>query len=223
MVEPCRRGEQLIASILKLGVATHVIWRHSRPQKYQRSPTGRIRFREERLGARLRLCLAVCAAAASRVLNFSKGISVRYQNDRKVCPLHHARARNILSVFSPSETAQPFPSQLLLSEDSAAWYYKDHLSGWKSRALSPGPILCLRCLGSETKELLYSSRGVAPALTRLCTRQRVCCRRRYNEMGRNLARLELSRDCSSSSLWGCCLRFRSRLWAQTNDILCRWA
>jgi Putative zinc-finger len=71
-----RRGEQLIASILKLGVSDHVICAiqgHNYPEVANRPDQIR-----EKLGARYAPLLQVVQQRLPG-LNFSKGISVRYQ------------------------------------------------------------------------------------------------------------------------------------------------
>jgi len=98
----------------------------------------------------------------------------------------------------------------------AALVLQGHLSGMEIAGFESGQYFAF-VVSDLNKRSCYSCAGLAPALNETLHRSASAAARRYNEMGETWLDSSLARDCSSSSLWGCWLRFRSRL-GPTNDI-----
>jgi len=128
-----RRGEQLIASILKLGVSDHIVCAvqgHNYPDVG--NPPDQIR---ESLALDMPLCCRLCSSGF-QVLNFSRAYLFDTRKRPQICPLHHARARNILSVILAERNGAALPetNSSSVRTQAALVFTRTTSAGWKSRA-----------------------------------------------------------------------------------------
>jgi len=159
-----RRGEQLIASILKLGVSDHVICAiqgHNYPEVANRPDQIR-----ERLGARYAPLLQVVQQRLPGFELLEGHICSIPGSDRKYVHFITRGHGTILSVILTERNGAALPrANLLLSEDSRGLgIYKDHLSGMEIAGFESGQYFAFVVSDLNQKELLQLARGLAPAL-----------------------------------------------------------
>ena len=171
-----RRGEQLIASILKLGVSDHVICAiqgHNYPEVA--NPPDEIR---EKLGARYTPLLQVVQQRLPGFELLEGHICSIPGSDRKYVHFITQGHGTILSVILTERNGAAFPrDKLLLSANSGAGglgIHQDHLSGMEIAGFESGRYFAFVVSDLSQKELVQLARGLAPALKEtLHTRTRV--------------------------------------------------
>jgi len=159
-----RRGEQLIASILKLGVSDHVICAiqgHNYPEVP--NPPDQIR---EKLGARYAPLLQVVQQRLPGFELLEGHICSIPGSDRKYVHFITRGQGTILSVILTERNGAALPrDKLLLSADSdGLGIYQDHLSGMEIAGFESGQYFAFVVSGLNQKKLLELARGLAPAL-----------------------------------------------------------
>ena len=159
-----RRGEQLIASILKLGVSDHVICAiqgHNYPEVP--NPPDQIR---EKLGARYAPLLQVVQQRLPGFEILEGHICSIPGSDRKYVHFITRGHGAILSVILTERNGAALPrDNLLLSEDSRGLgIYQDRLSGMEIAGFESGQYFAFVVSDLNQKELLQLARGLAPAL-----------------------------------------------------------
>jgi Putative zinc-finger len=159
-----RRGEQLIASILKLGVSDHVICAiqgHNYPEVA--NPPDQIR---EKLGARYAPLLQVVQQRLPGFELLEGHICSIPGSDRKYVHFITRGHRTILSVILTERNGAALPrGNLLLSADSGGLgIYQDHLSGMEIAGFESGQYFAFVVSDLNQKELVQLARGLAPAL-----------------------------------------------------------
>jgi hypothetical protein len=159
-----RRGEQLIASILKLGVSDHVICAiqsHNYPEVA--NPPDQIR---EKLGARYAPLLQVVQQRLPGFELLEGHICSIPGSDRKYVHFITRGYGAILSVILTERNGAALPrDKLLLSADSGGLgIYQDHLSGMEIAGFESGQYFAFVVSDLNQKELLQLARGLAPAL-----------------------------------------------------------
>ena len=159
-----RRGEQLIASILKLGVSDHVICAiqgHNYPEVA--NPPGQIR---EKLGARYAPLLQVVQQRLPGFELLEGHICSIPGNDRKYVHFITRGHGTILSVILTERSGASLPrDKLLVGEDSRGLgIYQDDLSGMETAGFESGQYFAFVVSDLSQKELLQLARGLAPAL-----------------------------------------------------------
>jgi len=160
-----RRGEQLIASILKLGVSDHVICAiqgHNYPEVA--NPPDQIR---EKLGARYAPLLQVVQRQLPGFELLEGHICSIPGSDRKYVHFITRGHGTILSVILTERNGAALPrDKLLLSADSGGLgIYQDHLSGMEIAGFESGQYFAFVVSDLNQKELLQLARGLAPALS----------------------------------------------------------
>lgn len=159
-----RRGEQLIASILKLGVSDHVICAiqgHNYPEVP--NPPHQIR---EKLGARYAPLLQVVQQRLPGFELLEGHICSIPGSDRKYVHFITRGHGTILSVILTQRNSAALPrDKLLLSADSGGLgIYQNHLSGMEIAGFESGQYFAFVVSDLNQKELLQLARGLAPSL-----------------------------------------------------------
>jgi hypothetical protein len=158
-----RRGEQLIASILKLGVSDHVICAiqgHNYPEVANRPDQIR-----EKLGARYAPLLQVVQQRLPGFELLEGHICSIPGSDRKYVHFITRGQGTILSVILTERNGAALPRDKLLSADSGGLgIYHDHLSGMEIAGFESGQYFAFVVSDLNQKELLQLARGLAPAL-----------------------------------------------------------
>jgi len=160
-----RRGEQLIASILKLGVSDHLICTikgHNYPETA--NPLDQIR---EKLGARYAPLLQVVQQRLPGFELLEGHICSIPGSDRKYVHFITRGQGSILSVILTERNGAALPrDKLLLSADSGGLgIYQDHLSGMEIAGFESGQYFAFVVSDLNQKELLQLARGLAPVLS----------------------------------------------------------
>jgi anti-sigma factor (TIGR02949 family) len=158
------RGEQLIASILKLGVSDHLICAirgHNYPEVA--NPPDQIR---EKLGARYAPLLRVMQQRLPGFDLLEGHICSIPGSDRKYVHFITRGHGTILSVILTERSGAAFPTdKLLLSADSGGLgIYQDDLGGMEIAGFESGQYFAFVVSDLNQKELLQLARGLAPAL-----------------------------------------------------------
>ena len=157
-----RHAEQLIASILKLGVSDHIfcaIQGHNYPEIA--NPPDQI---SEKLGARYAPLLQVVQQRLPGFEVVEGHICSTPGSDRKYVHFITRGHGTILSVILAQRDGAALPKdKLLLSEDSLG-IYQDHLSGMEIAGFESGQYFAFVVSDLNEKELLQLARGLAPAL-----------------------------------------------------------
>ena len=158
------RGEQLIASILKLGVSDHLICAirgHNYPEVA--NPPDQIR---EKLGARYASLLQVVRQRLPGFELLEGHICSIPGSDRKYVHFITRGHGTILSVILTERNGAAFPTdKLLLSADSGGLdIYQDDLSGMEIAGFESGQYFAFVVSDLNQKEVLQLARGLAPAL-----------------------------------------------------------
>jgi len=159
-----RRREQLVASILKLGVSDHIVCAikgHSYPE-VANSPD-QIR---NKLGVRYGVLLQVVQERLPGFEVLEGHICSIPGSDRKyVHFITHGRG-TILSVILTERNGAALPTdKLLLRADSGSLgIYRDHLSGMEIAGFESGQYFAFVVSDLNQKELLQLALGLAPAL-----------------------------------------------------------
>src|SRR5438128_6296086 len=159
-----RRGEQLIASILKLGVSDHIVCAvqgHNYPEVANRPDQIR-----EKLGARYAPLLQVVQQRLPGFELLEGHICSIPGSDRKYVHFITRGHGTILSVILTERNGAALPrANLLLSEDSRGLgIYKDHLSGMEIAGFESRQYFAFVVSALNAKEVLQLARGLAPAL-----------------------------------------------------------
>ncbi len=160
-----RRGEQLIASILKLGVSDHIVCAvqgHNYPEVA--NPPDQIR---EKLGARYAPLLQVVQQRLPGFELLEGHICSIPGSDRKYVHFITRGQGTILSVILTERNGAALPrDKLLLSADSGGLgIYQDHLSGMEIAGFESGQYFAFVVSDLNQKELLQLARGLAPVLS----------------------------------------------------------
>src|SRR6266853_6905832 len=163
-----RRGEQLIASILKLGVSDHLICAikgHNYPEVA--NPPDQIR---KKLGARYAPLLQVVQQGLPGFELLEGHICSIPGSDRKYVHFITRGHGTILSVILTERNGAALPrDKLLLSADSdGLGIYQDHLRGMEIAGFESGQYFAFVASDLNQKELLQLARGLAPALNVKC-------------------------------------------------------
>jgi hypothetical protein len=158
------RGEQLIASILKLGVSDHLICAiqgHNYPEVA--NPPDQIR---EKLGARYALLVQVVQQRLPGFELLEGHICSIPGSDRKYVHFITRGHGTILSVILTERNGAGLPrDKLLLSADSGGLgIYREHLSGMEIAGFESGQYFAFVVSDLNQNELLHLARGLAPAL-----------------------------------------------------------
>jgi len=159
-----RHGEQLIASILKLGVSDHVICAiqgHNYPEVA--NPPDEIR---EKLGARYAPLLQVVQQRLPGFELLEGHMCSIPGSDRKYVHFITRGHGTILSVILTERNGAALPrDKLLPSADSdGLGIYQDHLRGMEIAGFESGQYFAFVVSDLNQKELLQLARGLAPAL-----------------------------------------------------------
>jgi anti-sigma factor (TIGR02949 family) len=158
------RREQLIASILKLGVSDHLICAirgHNYPEIA--NPPDEIR---EKLGARYAPLLQVVQQRLPGFELLEGHICSIPGSDRKYVHFITRGHRTILSVILTERNGAALPrGNLLLSADSGGLgIYQDYLGGMEIAGFESGQYFAFVVSDLNQKELVQLARGLAPAL-----------------------------------------------------------
>lgn len=159
-----RRGEQLIASILKLGVSDHVICAiqgHNYPEVA--NPPDQIR---EKLGARYAPLLQVVQQRLPGFEVLEGHICSISGGDRKYIHFIARGHGTIVSVILTERSGATFPrEELLVTADSGSLgIYENRLSGMEIAGFESGRYFAFVVSDMSQKELVQLARGLAPAL-----------------------------------------------------------
>jgi len=159
-----RRGEQLVASILKLGVSDHIVCAikgHSYPEVAV--PPDQIR---NKLGVRYAVLLQVVQERLPGFEVLEGHICSIPGSDRKYVHFITRGQGTILSVILTERNGAALPTdKLLLSADSGGLgIYRDHLSGMEVAGFESGQYFAFVVSDLNQKELLQLARRLAPAL-----------------------------------------------------------
>ena len=159
-----RRGEQLIASILKLGVSDHVICAiqgHNYPEVA--NPPDQIR---EKLGARYAPLLQVVQQRLPGFELLEGHICSISDSDRKYIHFIARGHGTIVSVILTERSGATFPREkLLVTADSGSLgIYENRLSGMEIAGFESGRYFAFVVSDLSRKELVQLARGLAPAL-----------------------------------------------------------
>src|SRR5258707_6441878 len=159
-----RRGEQLIDSILKLGVSDHLICAikgHNYPEVA--NPPDQIR---KKLGARYAPLLQVVQQRLPGFEVLEGHVCSIPGSDRKYIHFITRGHGTILSVIPTERRDAALPrDKLLLSADSGGLgIYQDHLSGMEIAGFESGQYFAFVVSDLNQAELQQLARGLAPAL-----------------------------------------------------------
>jgi Putative zinc-finger len=159
-----RRGEQLVASILKLGVSDHIVCAikgHNYPEVA--NPPDQIR---NKLGARYAVLLQVVQERLPGFEVLEGHICSIPGSDRKYVHFITRGQGTILSVILTERDGAALPTdKLLLRADSGGLgIYRDHLSGMEIAGFESGQYFAFVVSDLNQKELLQVARRLAPAL-----------------------------------------------------------
>jgi len=159
-----RRGEQLVASILKLGVSDHIVCAikgHSYPEVAV--PPDQIR---NKLGVRYAVLLQVVQERLPGFEVLEGHICSIPGSDRKYVHFITRGQGTILSVILTERNGAALPTdKLLLRADSGGLgIYRDHLSGMEIAGFESGQYFAFVVSDLNQKELLQLARRLAPAL-----------------------------------------------------------
>jgi hypothetical protein len=159
-----RRGEQLVASILKLGVSDHIVCAikgHNYPEIA--NPPDQIR---NKLGARYAVLLQVVQERLPGFEVLEGHICSIPGSDRKYVHFITRGQGTILSVILTERDGAALPTdKLLLRADSGGLgIYRDHLSGMEIAGFESGQYFAFVVSDLNQKELLQVARRLAPAL-----------------------------------------------------------
>jgi hypothetical protein len=161
-----RRGEQLVASILKLGVSDHIVCAikgHNYPEVA--NPPDQIR---NKLGARYAVLLQVVQERLPGFEVLEGHICSIPESDRKYVHFITRGQGTILSVILTERDGAALPTdKLLLRADSGGLgIYRDHLSGMEIAGFESGQYFAFVVSDLNQKELLQLARRLAPALNK---------------------------------------------------------
>jgi Putative zinc-finger len=161
-----RRGEQLVASILKLGVSDHIVCAikgHNYPEVA--NPPDQIR---NKLGARYAVLLQVVQERLPGFEVLEGHICSIPGSDRKYVHFITRGQGTILSVILTERDGAALPTdKLLLRADSGGLgIYRDHLSGMEIAGFESGQYFAFVVSDLNQKELLQLARRLAPALNK---------------------------------------------------------
>src|SRR5690348_2739894 len=159
-----RRSEQLIASILKLGVSDHLICAikgHNYPEVA--NPPDQIR---NKLGVRYAVLLQVVQERLPGFEVLEGHICSIPGSNRKYIHFITRGKGTILSVILTERDGAALPTdKLLLRADSGGLgIYRDHLSGMEIAGFESGQYFAFVVSDLNQKELLQVARRLAPAL-----------------------------------------------------------
>src|SRR5246127_4132350 len=159
-----RRGEQLVASILKLGVSDHIVCAikgHNYPEVA--NPPDQIR---NTLGVRYAFLLQVVQERLPGFEVLEGHICSIPGSDRRYVHFITRGQRTILSVILTERDGAALPTdKLLLRADSGGLrIYRDHLSGMEIAGFESGQYFAFVVSDLNQKELLQVARRLAPAL-----------------------------------------------------------
>jgi putative zinc finger protein len=159
-----RRGEQLVASILKLGVSDHIVCAikgHNYPEVA--NPPDQIR---NKLGVRYAVLLQVVQERLPGFEVLEGHICSIPGSDRKYVHFITRGQGTILSVILTERDGAALPTdKLLLRADSGGLgIYRDHLSGMEIAGFESGQYFAFVVSDLNQKELLQVARRLAPAL-----------------------------------------------------------
>jgi hypothetical protein len=159
-----RRGEQVVAIILKLGVTDHVVCAikgHNYPEVA--NPPDQIR---NKLGVRYAVLLQVVQERLPGFEVLEGHICSIPASNRKYIHFITRGQGTILSVILTERNGAALPrDKLLLSADSGGLgIYQDHLSGMEIAGFESGQYFAFVVSDLNQKELLQLTRGLAPAL-----------------------------------------------------------
>jgi hypothetical protein len=159
-----RRGEQLISSILKLGISDHLfcaIQAHNYPEVA--NPPDQIRTK---LGPRYAPLLQVVRDRLPEFDVLEGHICSIPNSDRKYIHFITRGHGTILSVILTERSGATFPrGRLLVTADSGSLgIYENRLSGMEIAGFESGPYFAFIVSDLNQKELLPLARGLAPAL-----------------------------------------------------------
>jgi Putative zinc-finger len=158
------RGEQLIASILKLGVSDHLICAikgHNYPELA--NPPDQIR---RQLGLRYAPLLQVVHERLPGFEVLEGHICSIPGSDRKYVHFITRGQGTILSVILTERNGAALPRDRLLlgAASGGLGIYRDHLSGMEIAGFESGQYFAFVVSDLSQKELLQLARGLAPAL-----------------------------------------------------------
>jgi hypothetical protein len=159
-----RRGEQLVASILKLGVSDHIVCAikgHNYPGVA--NPPDQIR---NKLGVRYAVLLQVVQERLPGFEVLEGHICSIPGSDRKYVHFITRGQGTILSVILTERNGAALPTdKLLLRADSGGLgIYRDHLSGMEIAGFESGQYFAFVVSDLNQKELLQLARRLAPSL-----------------------------------------------------------
>jgi hypothetical protein len=159
-----RRGEQLVASILKLGVSDHIVCAiegHNYPEVA--NPPDQIR---NKLGVQYAVLLQVVQERLPGFEVLEGHICSIPGSDRKYVHFITRGQGTILSVILTERDGAALPTdKLLLRADSGGLgIYRDHLSGMEIAGFESGQYFAFVVSDLNQKELLQVARRLAPAL-----------------------------------------------------------
>jgi hypothetical protein len=159
-----RRGEELISSILKLGISDHLICAiqgHNYPEVA--NPPDQIR---KKLGPRYAPLLQVVQERLPGFDVLEGHICSIPHSDRKYIHFITRGHGTILSVILTDRSGAAFPKEkLLVTADSGSLgIYENRLSGMEIAGFESGQYFAFVVSDLNQKELLQLAQGLAPAL-----------------------------------------------------------
>jgi hypothetical protein len=159
-----RRADQLVASILKLGISDHLICAiqaHNYPELA--NPPDQIRTK---LGPRYAPLLQVVQQRLPGFDVLEGHICSIPNSDRKYVHFITRGHGTILSVILTERSGATFPKgKLLITADSGGLgIYENRLSGMEIAGFQSGQYFAFVVSDLDQKELLQLARGLAPAL-----------------------------------------------------------
>jgi hypothetical protein len=159
-----RHGEELISSILKLGISDHLICAiqaHNYPEVA--NPPDQIRTK---LGPRYAPLLQVVQERLPGFDVLEGHICSIPSSDRKYIHFITRGRGTILSVILTERSGASFPrGKLLITADSGSLgIYENRLSGMEIAGFESGPYFAFVVSDLNQKELLQLAQGLAPAL-----------------------------------------------------------
>jgi anti-sigma factor (TIGR02949 family) len=161
-----RRGEELISSILKLGISDHLICAiqgHNYPEVA--NPPDQIR---KKLGPRYAPLLQVVQERLPGFDVLEGHICSIPDSDRKYIHFITRGHGTILSVILTERSGAAFPKEkLLVTADSGSLgIYENRLRGMEIAGFESGQYFAFVVSDLDQKELLQLARGLAPALNK---------------------------------------------------------
>jgi hypothetical protein len=159
-----RRGEELISSILKLGISDHLICA-IQAHNYSEvgNPPDQIRAK---LGPRYAPLLQVVQQRLPGFDVLEGHICSIPKSDRKYIHFITRGHGTILSVILTERNGETFPGGKLLvtAESGSLGIYENRLSGMEIAGFESGPYFAFVVSDLNQKELLLLARGLAPGL-----------------------------------------------------------